>query len=302
VSHVLNPALARSFLFVPGDRPDLFTKAASSRADTCIIDLEDAVAPEDKNRAREQLARWLATGHEPVVRVNAADSPHFEADLALVGQHACTVMLPKTAGAPALDRVAAQLNRTQQVIALIETAGGVLGARDIAAHPLVQRLAFGNVDLAAQLAVDPDDPAALDPARSSLVLASADNGLASPVDGVWTSLDDRDGLRGESARTRRLGFGGKLCVHPGQVTPVNDAFSPTADDLRWAARLLDESTGPGAARVAGQMVDGPVLRRAERILLRATELGMSVTDTESADTRTDPSSTSASPEHVVEHA
>ncbi|MBB5157366.1 HpcH/HpaI aldolase/citrate lyase family protein [Saccharopolyspora phatthalungensis] len=254
---------ARSWLFVPGHRPDRFDKALASEADKVIVDLEDAVAPRVKNRARAELAAWLAeTGADVAVRINAPDTEWFDKDLALVRQHQCTVIVPKAEDPAVLEGLGLQS------IPLIETACGVLRAQALARTCGVARLAFGSIDLATSLGVDPDDFEALRHARSTVVLASAAAGIAPPIDGVTTALHDNAQLTSDLARGRQLGFAAKLCVHPGQVTAVNEAFVPDADELAWAVEVLQRDDG-GAVVVDGRMVDKPVVDRARRLVARA---------------------------------
>ena len=258
---------ARTLLFVPGDRPDRFAKAAAAGADLVVVDLEDAVAAEAKETAREAVASWLADGHVAAVRINAAGTPWHAADLAAVAGRAAAVVLPKAEPGAALTAV----GRAAPTIALLETAAGILDARPVATTPGVCRLAVGTFDLAAELGIDPLDREALLASRSALVLASAAAGLAGPVDGVRARLDDEPGLREETAAARRLGFTGKLCIHPRQVATVHDVLRPTDEEVAWARRILDSVIegaieGGGAVKVDGAMVDKPVLDRARRIL------------------------------------
>lgn len=257
-------AAARTFLFVPGDRPDRYAKAHASGADQVIVDLEDAVAPADKDAARAHVAAWLEAGHRPVVRINAPGTPWAEADLAVAAEHGCPVMVPKSDDPAALSELAARTAGRCPLVALIETARGVLRAPEVAGVPGVVRLAFGNVDLAADLGVAPDDHLALTHARSQVVLASAAAGLCPPVDGVTTAVRDTDTLTADVAHGRRLGFTGKLCVHPTQLPYVADGFGPSEAELAWARSVLD--AGDTVTTVDGQMVDRPVLERARRIL------------------------------------
>jgi citrate lyase subunit beta/citryl-CoA lyase len=247
---------ATTFLFVPGDRPDRFGKAAASGADVVVLDLEDAVAPADKDTARAEVGAWLERG-EAMVRINAPGTPWFEADAALVAGRGVPVVVPK-AETPGV------LAGFREVIALVETARGVERAAELAAVPSVTRLAFGSVDLAAELGVAPEDPEPFAYARSRLVIASAAAGLAPPVDGVTTDLRDGDRLAADVRYARRMGFGGKLCVHPRQVAPVRAGFAPTEAEREWARRVI--TTGASVSTVDDQMVDKPVLARARRIL------------------------------------
>ena len=248
---------ATTFLFVPGDRPDRFGKAAASGADVVVLDLEDAVAAADKDTAREHVDAWLRDGGRAMVRINPAGTPWFAADAEVVTRYGIPVLVPKaeTPGALAGFR---------EVTALIETALGVERAAELAAAGSVRRLAFGSIDLAAQLGVDPDDRETFAYARSRLVIASAAAGLDPPVDGVTTDLRDGERLAADVRHARRLGFGGKLCIHPKQLDAVREGFAPTEAELDWARRVL--TTGDSASTVDGQMVDKPVRDRARRIL------------------------------------
>ncbi|WP_084743006.1 HpcH/HpaI aldolase/citrate lyase family protein [Amycolatopsis australiensis] len=247
---------ATTYLFVPGDRPDRFGKAVAAGADVVILDLEDAVAPADKDTARAEVAAWLAENHA-MVRINAPGTPWFDADAALVAARGVPVLVPK-AETPGV------LTAFREVVALVETARGVESAGELAAAPSVTRLAFGSVDLAAELGVAPEDPEPFAYARSRLVIASAAAGLAPPVDGVTTDLRDDERLAADVRYARRMGFGGKLCVHPRQIEPVRAGFAPTEAELAWATKVL--TAGASASAVDGQLVDRPVLARARRIL------------------------------------
>lgn len=263
---------AATLLFVPGDRPERFAKAAAAGADLVVLDLEDAVAPDRKDAAREHVAEWVAAGHECAVRVNAAGTEWHKHDVAAVRADTCAVMLPKAEDPASLRALSDPLGSPLPVlIALIETAQGVLAAREVAAVPGVRRLAFGSFDLAAQLGVDPVDRDALVWARSTLVFAAAAAGLAGPVDGVTGDLHDNDLLTDDVRYARRLGFTGKLCVHPKQVGVAAAALRPTEDEVRWARSIVEAVSAAGVVAVRGQMIDEPVVDRAHRILKQATK-------------------------------
>ena len=263
---------ARSLLFVPGDRPDRYAKAAATAADLVIIDLEDAVPEEHKSLARDAAARWLAAGGSAAVRVNGTTSTHHDQDVqALSGLPGLqAVVAPMSEDPDALTALHERLGPDVEILALVETALGVLRAVQIATTPGVSRLAFGNLDFAADISASPNDEAML-LARSSLVLASRAAGLPGPVDGVTTALDNPALARADATRAHGLGFAGKLCIHPTQVDSVNAAFTPSDQDLTWARRILQALDGGGAARVDGHMVDAPVAHRARAILARAGE-------------------------------
>ncbi|MEV5177871.1 CoA ester lyase [Streptomyces flaveolus] len=257
-------ATARALLFVPGHRPDRFAKAASSGADLVVIDLEDAVAVGDKAAARDHTGAWLREGRRAVLRINPPGTRWFEDDLELAARLGCPIMLPKAEDPAALLEIAARTAGRCPTIALVETAAGVERCLDVCATAGVVRAAFGNVDLAAQLGVAPDDHTALTYARSRLVSASAAAGISPPIDGVTTAIHDTEALTTDIAHAQRLGFTGKLCIHPRQLAGVACGFAPTDSELAWARTVLD--AGASAVAVEGQMVDKPVLERARRIL------------------------------------
>ncbi|BBZ31235.1 CoA ester lyase (plasmid) [Mycolicibacterium madagascariense] len=255
---------ARSLLFVPGDRPDRFAKAVAAGPDLVVIDLEDAVGAADKDAARENARAWLAAGETAVVRINGSRTSWYEADLDMMCEHGTAAMVPKAEDPALLERLA---RSGISVVPLVETACGVSNARELAMADGVQRLAFGSIDLAAELGVDPTDRQALLVARSALVLASAAARLPGPVDGVTTALTDRRQLVDDVTHARTLGFTAKLCVHPSQVAAVHDATAPSADEVAWAQTILTAADPAGSATtVDGEMVDAPVLSRAQRII------------------------------------
>ena len=257
--------IARSYLFVPGDRPDRFAKAAATGAHEIILDLEDAVAPSAKPAARDHVAQWFAGGGAGLVRINGLDTPFASDDLAMLTRcPSASVMVPK-ANAGALDEVARALP-DRPLIALIETVEGLLAIHAVAASAGVTRLAFGNLDFSADARI-PDAAEALDPARFDIVIASRAAGLAAPIDGVTTEIADEARLAADIARAVRLGFGGKLCIHPRQVGPVAEGFAPRPDEVRWAHRVVAAvEEGAGVVQVDGKMVDAPVILRARAIL------------------------------------
>ncbi|ORA62974.1 HpcH/HpaI aldolase/citrate lyase family protein [Mycobacteroides franklinii] len=263
---------ARSLLFVPGDRPERYAKASGSGADAIVIDLEDAVAPHAKDVAREAAKGWLAAGEYAIVRVNGSDTRWHTEDISLVAAYGCPVMLPKARGSSHISTVSAQLPPGTELIALIETAAGVLAAPEICATAGVARVAFGSIDLAAELGISPEAHESLAYARSALVMSAAAARQAPPLDGVTTALNDEALLVSDAARAARWGFGGKLCIHPRQVSAVNRQFSPSSEDLTWACRVM-EASADGASVVDGHMVDKPVIERAVRVLEKHSACG-----------------------------
>jgi len=264
-SHELVRA-ARSFLFVPGDRPDRFEKAVAARADLVIIDLEDAVAPAHRADARDATARWLAGGGRACVRVNGATSRDHQGDIDAVIDlpGLVAVMLAKTDDPARVASVAQQAH--VPVIPLIESAAGLARTAAIAATAGVGRLAFGHLDFALDIGAAPTRMAMLH-ARSTLVVASRAVGHPGPIDGVTTALDDPKALAEDLRHAKELGMTGKLLVHPGQVQGTHLAFLPTDDEVRWAKEVLHATSTTGeAVRIDGQMIDAPVMARAAAIL------------------------------------
>lgn len=217
---------------------------------------------------------FLATGIGVVVRVNGTDTPWFADDLVALEGARCAVMVPKAHSVSQLQTVAGGLTPGTPLIALIETAEGVNAATAICGVDTVVRAAFGSIDLGAELGVDPEVHEALHYARSAVVLGSAAAGCAAPLDGVTTDLREDGRLTGDVANARRLGFGGKLCIHPRQVAVVNEQFSPSTEELKWAQRVVAVASDGGACVIDGKMVDKPVVARATRILFRANVQGV----------------------------
>ncbi len=260
----------RSVLFVPGNRPERFDKALAAGASAVIIDLEDAVAPADKPAAREAVRAWLRPQHAVILRINAEDTPWFADDLGLCGAPGvAAVMAPKAERADTLTAINAAGARAQ--LPLVESAAGLANLAALAAMPGVVRLAFGSIDLQVDLGMKDATEDELLPFRLQLVLASRLAGIGAPLDGVSTAIDDEARLQLDVQRARRLGFAGKLCIHPRQVALVNRGMAPSPQELDWARRVLDAAAAAGGAALAvdGKMVDKPVLMRAEALLREA---------------------------------
>ncbi|MGU3438227.1 HpcH/HpaI aldolase/citrate lyase family protein [Actinomycetes bacterium M1A6_2h] len=268
---------ARTFLFVPASRADRFDKADAAGSDVVVLDLEDAVHPDDKSTALASITALLDQGSRrsvATVRINAVDSRWHEREIEELRRFEVPVMVPKADSAKVLER----LHRRSglPLIPLIETPAGVLRAESIAAAEGVVRLALGHIDLAAALGVDPESRDAFLHTRSRLVLASAAAGLAGAVDGVTTSLDDSARLVDDVTHAQSLGLTGKLCIHPRQVETVHGVLRPSDTDIAWARRIAsavdsgEVSDGGGAVAVDGRMVDPPVIARARTILARVS--------------------------------
>lgn len=269
---------ARSLLFVPATRIERLSKAFDAAADAVIVDLEDAVAPESKDGARAVLAERLPLLSEMqrarlLVRINAVGTPWHHEDVLLAATWSIkglgAVMCPKSEDPRALREVAAGIGPVGRVIPLIESLEGLDRVDALAREPQVLRLAFGHLDFQLDLGMrcTPEEPE-LAWARSALVAASRRARLAAPIDGVTVDTDNAARLLADTTRARAFGFGGKLCIHPAQVTCVNQAFSPSAAERDWAQRVLAgvAEHGGQAFSLDGRMVDLPVIRLAEAII------------------------------------
>ena len=260
----MNP---RSYLFVPGNRAERFDKALASGADAVIVDLEDAVPPDQKDAARKTVSAWLSADRPVVVRINAADTPWFRDDLTVCRQPGVSaVMVAKAERADLL----ASLDLGVQLLPLIESAAGFDQLRAIASVPGVQRLAFGAIDFQ----LDMNMRASFDDLvhfRSQLVLTSRLAGIAQPIDSPSVAIEDVAEVERDAQAARRLGFGAKLCIHPRQLDAVNRSFQPTEAELVWARQVLAIAASSGGAAVAldGKMIDKPVILRAQAILAEA---------------------------------
>ena len=269
-----------TYLFVPGTEDRKIAKAMQSDADAVILDLEDSIADDMKEGAREHLAgyvRSLQPGSvraEVWVRINSDDSL-FPADVkAIPWNNVHGAVLPK---AERRESITALIDAgAKRVLPIIESAAGVLGCAGIAEVTGVACLALGRFDLAADLGIDPDGAsAALTMARASVVLASTAGRIDPPLDSPWLKIADLDGLRAAAEQARADGFGGMLVIHPSHLETVNQVFSPTADELVWARGIVAssaeaESGGRGAYTRDGEMVDEAVVKRA-RAILRDTQ-------------------------------
>ena len=262
-------------LFVPGNRLDRLGRAASAGADELILDLEDSVAQDAKNDARDAVVASLASA-PATVRINPTGTPWHDDDLAALAsaRQLRAVVIPKAEATGDVRAVARRLAPHVLMLPLIETARGLIAARAIAASNAVARVMFGNVDFALDLGitVSTGEPELLH-ARQELVLASRAARLPGPADGVHLHLDDGAGLRVATVMARNLGFTGKLCVHPRQIPIVHAALRPCEEDLAWARRVVQATVDAprGASRLDDQLVDEPVLARARRLLESAVE-------------------------------
>ncbi len=276
----------RSFLFTPGNHARRVEKVFDAGADAAILDLEDAVAAAEKAATRPLIVQALQRPRrcKGYVRVNATDTEFCYQDLvSVVGAGLDGIILPKVESAAALqgiDWLLHQLERAAglppgeiDLIPIIETARGLCAANEIAqAGTRVKRLAFGAGDFTFDLnIVWSRDEIELLHARSTLVAASRAAGLQAPLDSVWIALDDEAGLQASSQAVQRMGFQGKMCIHPKQLAVVNAAFTPSEQEVAFARKVVAafeaaESSGNAALQVEGRFIDYPIVYRAQRTL------------------------------------
>jgi citrate lyase beta subunit len=274
----------RNFLFVPGTRPDRFAKALAAGPDMVTVDLEDAVIPPLKDRAREQSLPLFdaarADGIERVVRINGVRTPFGLKDLLAIVEHSTppdAIMLPKVDSADEVRIVDALLQQAARPVGLhviIESNAGLENALAIAgACASIRSLLFGAVDMAAELGAATDFTSMLY-ARSRVVHAAASYGLDA-IDVPYLDLEDEAGLTLECRLVQGLGFTGKAAIHPKQLGPINKAFTPDAAGIAYARKVIaafDASEG-GLVVVDGKLIEIPVVRSARRILAIAAATG-----------------------------
>jgi citrate lyase subunit beta / citryl-CoA lyase len=270
----------RSYLYVPGSNPRRIENALASEADAMVLDLEDAVAPNRKEEARETVAGFLRSGDEkPIfVRVNVPGSALAEEDIKAVAEpNLAGLRLPKTESAEAVRRVAKRLEDLRceaGIQCLIESALGLELVFEIArAHERVVGMSLGEADLAADLGVR--DDVGLLYARSRLVVATRAAGLPGPVQSVYTNVRDEEGLRRSTEEGKNQGFVGRSAIHPNQLSTINEVFTPTEREVAEAEDLLarlEESAGTGTGAFAledGRFVDEAVVGSARLTLALA---------------------------------
>ena len=276
----------RSVLFSPGDQPDLLRKAPNSGADVVVFDLEDAVAPTAKAEARETVrsaVETVETDCELCVRLNPLDdggAADIEALAEVAGVD--SVMVPKVSGPAVVARVhetLAEEGLTWPILALVETAAGVLDGPAIAEASGVDALLFGAEDLSADIgATRTDEGEEIGYARQRVVLAASAAGVDA-IDTLVTDFEREEYLRSETDRAVQFGFDGKMAIHPAQVPIINDGFTPSEQRIEWARRVVEaaeeaDAAGRGVVAVDGEMIDAPLVAQAEQVLDRAAAAGL----------------------------
>lgn len=284
--------LRRSLLFVPGGSPKMLARARQTTADTVLLDLEDSVAPDQKEHARALVADALRTGPfgdaESAVRINGPGTPYFEADLeAVTKAGAQAIMLPKCEDAAALTRISARLdhidaNRSVRLLALVETAAGIANVHALAeASDRLDALCFGHADFSLDMGLADADPSrgVVYHARCTVAIAAKARGIA-PIDNVCLAVKNEAHLREDIALGLGLGFEGKLCIHPLQVTVTNELYTPTVEQIDYAKRVVEGyeaalADGRGVLTIDNKMIDAPLVAQQQRLLERARRAGAS---------------------------
>lgn len=286
--------------FVPGASEKMLGKALDTEADCLVLDLEDAVTPENKDSARVEICRWLADvdfgRHEKTVRINPLDTPWFRADVeATMVNPPDSYLVPKLHGpgeVRLIDRVITDLERqyghpiggVKLIVLATETAAGLLATGEIPCVPRVDAVTWGAEDLSAALGAkrNRDDTGRYLPlfqhAHTMTMLSAVANGVQ-PLDTVFTDVTDPEGLRRDCRDSAAIGYTGKISIHPSQIDVINEEFTPSATDIADAKELLAElevqrANGRMAFRFRGKMVDVPHFTQARRILDLAEALGV----------------------------
>ncbi|MCU1477096.1 MAG: Citrate (pro-3S)-lyase [Subtercola sp.] len=270
---------ARTYLYIPGDRPDHLAKAFTRGADALVVDLEDAVSEPAKDDALHGVVAWLDSVSAPAcpiwVRVNSGERREWEIHTLSGHPNISGIFLPKVDTAAEVDHVidvVAALGADVDLAPMIESATGLVNIHAIAASPGVRQLHIGEIDLAADLGIVPGlDESELLHARSLLVMASRHAGLVPPAAPVSAEINDLDVYSLTTHRLKRMGFFGRDCIHPAQVLVANQTFVPSAAETSWAASVIEKAAlNHGAFRdTDGSMVDEAVLRRARALLALA---------------------------------
>ena len=291
--------LIRSWMFVPGHRQRMIDKALGLNADAIMLDIEDGVAPNEKDAARKNIADSLGRAKTPgsparYVRINAIGHARMDADLeAVVRPGLEGLVCPKVDTPDEVRRVDAILDDKEpknklekgrvKLLIAIESPRGLLNAPAIAAaSERIVGVIFGAEDFGREIglpAVREGEARDLIYARSAIVIATA-AAHVQPIDGVWVDLNDSDGLLGFAKQSRQLGFSGMSCIHPSQVDAINTVFSPTAEEIEYCQKVLQafeeaNARGDGSIAFGGQLIDRPIVERARQTIDTAKSLGIS---------------------------
>jgi len=280
----------RSVLFTPGDEEEMMRKALGSDADVVVFDLEDAVAPDEKDAAREATNAVVREADDDTPEVwvrlnpfaNGGATTDGREDLDALDSEPSCLVVPKAGSAEDVEVVAEALDGRGSdagVVPIIETAAGVVNAAEVAGASRVEAVVFGAEDLSADLGATRTAEGEEVVYARQKVVAAATAADVDAVDTLWTEFSDEEGLRDDTERGIRYGYDGKLAIHPKQVAVINDAFTPEEERVEWAERVLSakreaDERGKGVFEVDGEMVDGPLVKQARTVLERAEAAGL----------------------------
>lgn len=274
--------MIKSYLFVPGNRPDRINKALASPANAVIIDLEDSIAVSEKDQVREVVKAFLlaydfTNSKKLCVRINDVSTPYYEEDVRMVAEYPdICIMLPKTNSPSDIKKLEERTLPRQYILPLIETAKGILNAYEIAScSDRVTVLAFGAIDycLDINISISGHGHELIYP-RSALVIASRAAEIEPPIDTVYVDISNVEGLTEEIERAKSLGIFSKMCIHPLQLKLVNKLFSPTVSEIMWAKNVVKSfedalAKGLSAIKIENKMIDLPVYKQALAMLKRS---------------------------------
>ena len=276
----------RSFIFTPGLRPDMYPKALASGTDIVCVELEDGIAPKDKEEARQKALALFAEpqaddGVERILRINSMRERFGIEDVNAILASSSpppALMMPKVRTPDEvvmLDQLLTEAGHITRLHIIIETNQGLEAAYEIAhSSPRIDAMFFGGVDMAAELRCENTYDALLY-ARSRVVHASASAGL-DVIDVPYLDLDDPEGMRVEAEKVRALGFAGKGSIHPKQIATLNEVFTPSVDQIALARRIIAEfeAADTGLVVIDGKLIEKPVLRDMHRIVAIAARMGL----------------------------
>jgi len=276
----------RSFIFTPGLRPDMYPKALASGTDIVCVELEDGIAPKDKEEARQKALALFAEpqaddGVERILRINSMRERFGIEDVNAILASSTpppALMMPKVRTPDEvvmLDQLLTEAGHITRLHIIIETNQGLEAAYEIAhSSPRIDAMFFGGVDMAAELRCENTYDALLY-ARSRVVHASASAGL-DVIDVPYLDLDDPEGMRVEAEKVRALGFAGKGSIHPKQIATLNEVFTPSVDQIARARRIIAEfeAADTGLVVIDGKLIEKPVLRDMHRIVAIAARMGL----------------------------
>ena len=266
--------MTRTYLFVPATRPERISKAFSSGADAVIVDLEDSVDHGSKESARKAILEHDKSHAQAVwLRINSADTKEYLEDIEVAKhlKNLLGVVLPKVEFSTDITKLNQTVNR--KIIAVIETAKGMLNISDIAQAKGLCSLSFGCLDLANDLGMRAGSEEAnliYNRLRTDLLLHSTINNLLPPIETIYPAFNDHEGLKDFTKRWNNLGFGGMLCIHPTQVATIHETLRPSEEELNFAKQVCQyhEKSGSAAFKIDGKMVDMPVIKASKLLLSR----------------------------------